>query len=68
MSDHASPEAIMQLGMGFWASKTLLSAIELELLTELAKHPEDLSAVQAQPLSSTRRSSTMKGDRTPSAC
>ena len=31
-----SPEAIMQLGGGFWASKTLLSAIELGLFTELA--------------------------------
>jgi hypothetical protein len=38
----------MQLGMGFWASKTLLSAIELELFTELAKHPEELSAVQSR--------------------
>lgn len=48
MSDHPSPEGIMQLGMGFWASKTLLSAIELELFTELAKHSEDLSAVQSR--------------------
>jgi precorrin-6B methylase 2 len=40
-----SPEQIMQVGLGFWASKTLLSAIELELFTELAKRPgsaEDL--------------------------
>ena len=28
-----SPEAIMQLGIGFWGSKTLLSAIELDLFT-----------------------------------
>ena len=48
MPDHPSPEGIMQLGMGFWASKTLLSAIELELFTELAKHPEDLSAIQSR--------------------
>jgi len=48
MSEHPSPESIMQLGMGFWASKTLLSAIELELFTELAKHPEDLKALQAR--------------------
>jgi SAM-dependent methyltransferase len=32
---------IMQLGTGFWASKTLLSAIELGLFTELAKSPLD---------------------------
>jgi O-methyltransferase/methyltransferase family protein len=31
-----SPEAIMQLGTAFWGSKTLLSAVELGLFTELA--------------------------------
>lgn len=31
-----TPDAIMQLGSGFWASKTLLSAIELGLFTDLA--------------------------------
>jgi O-methyltransferase domain/Dimerisation domain len=31
-----NPEAILQLGSSFWASKTLLSAIELGLFTELA--------------------------------
>ena len=30
---------IMELGMGFWGSKALLSAIELGLFTELAKGP-----------------------------
>lgn len=34
-----SPEQILQVGFGFWSSKALLSAIELELFTELAKHP-----------------------------
>ena len=34
-----SPEHILQTGMGFWASKTLLSAVEMEVFTELAKHP-----------------------------
>ena len=29
----------MQLGLGFWASKTLLSAVELGVFTELAKGP-----------------------------
>ena len=28
-----SPDGIMRVGMGFWASKTLLSAVELELFT-----------------------------------
>jgi hypothetical protein len=31
-----TPEAILQLGTAFWASKTLLSAVELGLFTELA--------------------------------
>ena len=30
---------IMQVGLGFFASKTLLSAVELGLFTELAKQP-----------------------------
>jgi O-methyltransferase domain/Dimerisation domain len=37
-----SPEHILQVGFGFWASKTLLSAVEMEVFTELAKHPKDL--------------------------
>jgi 2-polyprenyl-3-methyl-5-hydroxy-6-metoxy-1,4-benzoquinol methylase len=32
----ASPEPILQLGLAFWGSKTLLSAVELGLFTELA--------------------------------
>jgi len=40
-----TPERIMQVGLGFWASKTLLSAVEIELFTELARHPENLEAV-----------------------
>ena len=37
---------IMQVGLGFWASKTLLSAVEMELFTELAKHPGDLPTLE----------------------
>lgn len=36
-----TPERFMQLGLGFMASKTLLSAIELGLFTALAKNPMD---------------------------
>ena len=43
-----SPERIMQTGMAFWASKTLLSAVEMELFTELAKHPGDLANLQGR--------------------
>ena len=35
MTVHADPTEIFQLGEGFMASKTLLSAIELELFTHL---------------------------------
>lgn len=37
-----NPEHILQTGLGFWASKTLLSAVEMEVFTELAKRPEGL--------------------------
>jgi SAM-dependent methyltransferase len=40
-----TPAKIMQLGTGFWGSKTLLSAIELGLFTELAKGPLDAVAL-----------------------
>ncbi|MFI5395765.1 MAG: methyltransferase [Candidatus Binatia bacterium] len=36
-----TPERIMQLGLGFWGSKALLSAVELGVFTELAKGPLD---------------------------
>jgi len=42
------PDGIMQLGLGFWGSKTLLSAIELGLFTELAKGALDAEAIQAR--------------------
>jgi hypothetical protein len=38
-------EHIMQTGLAFLASKTLLSAVEMEVFTELAKHPENLEAL-----------------------
>ncbi|MBI4902252.1 MAG: methyltransferase [Acidobacteria bacterium] len=41
-------EHIMQVGLGFWASKTLLSAVEMELFTELARHPEDLDTLRGR--------------------
>ncbi len=36
-----TPANIMQLGLAFWGSKTLLSAVELDVFTELAKAPAD---------------------------
>jgi predicted O-methyltransferase YrrM len=35
MSAQVDPSHIMQVGMGFWGSKTLLSAVELELFTKV---------------------------------
>ena len=43
-----TPDHILQVGFGFWASKTLLSAIELEVFTELAKHPLPLDDLQGR--------------------
>jgi hypothetical protein len=37
VSEQVDPSHIMQVGMGFWASKTLLSAVELELFTKLGR-------------------------------
>jgi hypothetical protein len=39
VNDAVTPANIFNLGLGFWASKTLLSAVELGLFTELAKGP-----------------------------
>jgi hypothetical protein len=52
-----NPDHIMQTGLAFWASKTLLSAIEMEVFTELAKHPEDLDTLAAGRLGLHPRSS-----------
>jgi O-methyltransferase domain/Dimerisation domain len=48
MSSPPTPDRIMQLGLGFWGSKTLLSAIELGLFTELAKGPLDEQTLSAR--------------------
>ena len=36
IDEPSTPEHILQVGLGFWASKTLLSAVELGVFTELA--------------------------------
>lgn len=46
--DQPQPDHILQVGLGFWASKTLLSAVEMEVFTELAKHPADLETLQGR--------------------
>ncbi len=42
MTDTRSPEKILQLGTAFWASKTMLSAVELGVFSILAKGPQNL--------------------------
>ena len=42
------PAPILQLGLGFWASKTLLSAVELGVFTELADGPLDAETLRAR--------------------
>lgn len=39
------PDGILQLGLGFWGSKTLLSAVELGVFTELSEGPLDGEAL-----------------------
>ena len=45
MDQQVTPEPILQLGLAFWGSKTLLSAVELGLFTHLAKGPCDAKTV-----------------------
>jgi len=40
------PSNIIQIGMGFWASKTLLTAVKMELFTQLAIKPLSGSEVK----------------------
>jgi precorrin-6B methylase 2 len=35
----ADPEKVLELGMGFWSSRVVLTAVELGLFTELARGP-----------------------------
>jgi len=48
MNSEPSPDRILQTGLGFWPSKTLLSAIELGLFTELARGARSLGELQAR--------------------
>jgi hypothetical protein len=48
MPDELKPDAILQLGFGYWGSKTLLSAVELGLFTELAGSPLTAEEIQSR--------------------
>ena len=43
-----TPDLIMQIGSGFWASKTLLSAVELEVFTILARQPATVEELRQE--------------------
>ena len=43
-----TPERILQTGLAFWPSKTLLSAVEMGLFTELARGPESFAALSGR--------------------
>jgi O-methyltransferase domain/Dimerisation domain len=46
--DSLNPDKILQTGLAFWNAKTLLSAVEMELFSELATHPENLETLQGR--------------------
>lgn len=48
MDEAPSAERILQTGLAFWPAKVLLSAVEMELFTELARHPEPLEALASR--------------------
>jgi hypothetical protein len=48
VSEHPTPEKILQTGLAFWASKTLLSAVEMGLFTELAQSAEGFEALRGR--------------------
>ena len=46
--DEIAPDKILQLGLGFWSSKTLLTAVELSVFTELGQGPLDAESLRAR--------------------
>jgi predicted O-methyltransferase YrrM len=45
---HIDPSRIMEIGMGFWASKTLLTAVHMELFTHLSEGALSGQALKAK--------------------
>jgi hypothetical protein len=48
MQSQPTPEKSLQTGLAFWASKTLLSAIEIGVFTELAHRAERFETLHAR--------------------
>ena len=47
-AQHVDPSKIMQIGAGFFATKTLLSAVELGLFTSLSREPKTGRAIERE--------------------
>ena len=48
MAPQPTPERILQLGLAFWGSKALLSAVELEVFSRLAAGPLSVEELRAE--------------------
>ena len=48
MRNPPGPEKILQTGLAFWASKTLLSAIEMGVFTELSRGPQPFDTLSGR--------------------
>jgi hypothetical protein len=48
MNEQLSPERILQTGLAFWPAKTLLSAIEIGVFTELARGPAEFATLRGR--------------------
>ena len=48
MGTDVTPDRVLQLGLGFWGPKVLLSAVELGVFTELTRGPADLPTLTAR--------------------
>lgn len=48
MQNPLTPEKILQTGLAFWPAKTLLSAVEMDVFTELAHGPEDFERLKGR--------------------
>ncbi len=48
MHEQPTPDKILQTGLAFWASKTLLSAVEMGLFTELSRGREDYESLSGR--------------------
>lgn len=48
MSKRPTPDRILEISIGYWASKVLMSAVEIGVFTELVRRPDQLEAVRSR--------------------